>query len=65
MARSSRLGALAGIVDARDPAKVWLGLPIDRRRAVVRALMTVTVLPSGKRGNQFDPDLVRIDWTTP
>jgi site-specific DNA recombinase len=64
MARSTRLGALAGFAGARDPGKVWAGLPIDRRRAAVRALMTVTVLPSGKRGNQFDPDLVRIDWRT-
>lgn len=60
MARSARGTALAPFV-GHDAAKVWKGLPLDRRRAVVRELMSVTVLPSGKRGNGFDPELVRIE----
>jgi DNA invertase Pin-like site-specific DNA recombinase len=60
MARASRGGALAPFV-GRDPVKVWKGLTMDRKRAVVREVMTVTVLPSGKRGNGYDPTLTRIE----
>lgn len=60
MARAARGSALAPFT-GRDPAKVWKGLAIDRRRAVVRELMTVTVLASGRRGNVYDPNLTRIE----
>lgn len=60
MARAARGSALAPFV-GRDPAKVWKALTIDRKRAVVRELMTITVLPSGKRGNVYDGDLVKIE----
>ena len=52
---------LAGIVDAPNPAAVWAGLDIGRRRAVLDTLMTVTVLPTTRPGPGFDPDTVRID----
>jgi site-specific DNA recombinase len=52
---------LAGIVDAPDPAAVWAGLDIGRRRAVLDCLMTVTVLPMTRPGPGFDPDTVRIN----
>jgi len=32
----------------------------DRYRAVIDLLMTVTVMPVGKRGNQFDPERVKV-----
>lgn len=60
MARAARGSSLAPFV-GRDPGKVWRGLTIDRKRAVVREFMTITVLPSGKRGNVYDPDLVKIE----
>ena len=60
MADAARGTALAAFI-GRDPRKVWRSLPIDRRRAVVRELMTVVVLPSGRRGNRYDPDLVNIE----
>lgn len=56
-ARGSALAAFTG----KEPAKVWKRLTVDRRRAVVRELMTVTIERSGKRGNGFDPDLVKIE----
>ena len=65
MATATRGSALAGLAGSRDPARVWRGLSIDRRRAVVRALLGVTLLPSGRRGNEFDPDLIRIEWRAP
>ncbi|MGB8202520.1 MAG: hypothetical protein WCF33_23020, partial [Pseudonocardiaceae bacterium] len=52
---------LAGVVDTPDPAAVWVGLEIGRRRAVLDCLMTVTVLPITRPGPGFDPATVRID----
>ena len=66
----SPLEELAG----RDVRKAWFGTKEDRsdglslghRRAIVDALMTVTVLraPSGRRadGRYFDPAFVKIKW---
>jgi DNA invertase Pin-like site-specific DNA recombinase len=53
-----------------DPAGVWAGLGLDKRRAVVGALMSVTILPTRKgrpagwRPGQpyFDPDTIRVEW---
>lgn len=36
-------------------------LSLRRRRAVVQALVRVTVLPSGRRGPRFDPAAVRLE----
>ncbi|MCW2527389.1 MAG: hypothetical protein JWM76_2249 [Pseudonocardiales bacterium] len=56
-----RFSQLTELANSDDPAKVFLSAPIDRQRAIIRELVTVTVLP-GKRGRAFDPDLIRIDW---
>ncbi|MBV9162359.1 MAG: recombinase family protein [Pseudonocardiales bacterium] len=61
IAAATATSPLAGIVDAPDPAAVWAGLEIGRRRAVLDCLMTVTVLPAIRPGPRFDPDTVRID----
>jgi hypothetical protein len=37
---------------------VWEGLGDDRRRAVVDALMVVTLNPAGRGARVFDPDKV-------
>lgn len=37
------------------------GLPLRRRRAVVQALLVVTVLPSTRRGPVFDPSAIRLE----
>lgn len=64
IATATRPSPLAGLVDAPDPAAVWAGLDIGRRRAVLDDLMTVTVLPAVRPGPRFDPDTVRIEWRT-
>jgi site-specific DNA recombinase len=61
IAAATAASPLAGIVDAPDPAAVWAGLEIGRRRAVLDCLMTVTVLPAIRPGPRFDPATVRID----
>jgi site-specific DNA recombinase len=61
MARAARGTALAPFRKGRDPESVWKSLSMDRKRDVIRELMTVTVLPSGRRGKVYDPELVRIE----
>jgi site-specific DNA recombinase len=68
LAAASRGSVLAGVADAPDPAKVWAGLDLSRRRAIVDTLATVTILP-GRKGRRpgwragesyFDPATVRV-----
>lgn len=49
------LAGLQGITDAE-----WARLPLERRRAVVRAMVTVTVGKSAKRGPGFDKSTVSV-----
>ena len=65
-ARGSVLPELAG---GPDPAEVWAKLDFDRRRAVLKVLVEVTILPA-RRGRRpgwrpgepyFDPSSVRIE----
>jgi site-specific DNA recombinase len=73
LAATSRGSVLAGVIDdmakAPDPARVWAGLDLSRRRAIIATLVTVTILPA-RRGRRpgwqpgqayFDPTSVRID----
>jgi site-specific DNA recombinase len=59
---------LAGLAGQDDAAQVWAGLPLGRRRAIVRLLCEVTLLPGRSGGGRlpgggyFNPDLVRIEW---
>lgn len=51
--------ALAPFAGLRDPHEVWGGLDIDAKRAVIRELVEVVVLPVGRQGRKpFDPDTV-------
>jgi site-specific DNA recombinase len=61
---------LAGVADAPDPAQVWKGLDLSRKRAIVGVLVDVVILPA-KRGRPagwrpgetyFDPATVEITW---
>jgi hypothetical protein len=69
LAAASRGSVLAGVADAADPAKVWEGLDLSRRRAIVDTLCVVTILPA-RRGRRpgwragesyFDPSTLRIE----
>ena len=54
-----------GVIGAADPGAVWAGLSLDRRRALIDVLMTVTIAPVGRAARGFDPASVRIDWKAP
>jgi site-specific DNA recombinase len=59
MVSTSRGSVLDGLVGAQDVAAAWDALSLDRRRAVVDVLCTVTILPASK-GRGFDPSTVKI-----
>lgn len=59
-AGANRAGAVLEGLRGLDWAG-WDALPLDRRRAVVRELVTVTVLPSQRGPKKFNPELVRVE----
>lgn len=62
MAHAHRAPVLADLVKADDAAAAWEGLMLDRKRAVVDLLMSVTILPAGPGRRVFDPATVHIEW---
>ncbi|GAA3852024.1 recombinase family protein [Amycolatopsis tucumanensis] len=60
IARHTAGDALAGVADAARPGETFLGLDIDRQRAIIDCLMTVTVkrIGRGRPQNTFDPGSV-------
>jgi site-specific DNA recombinase len=55
---SNRLAGLVGNPQARE---VFDGLSLDRQRAVVDAVVNVTILPTTGKGGAFDPTLIRAE----
>lgn len=56
-------GAVAGpILGATDPPTAFLNASLDQQRAVVDALMTVTLHPVKQGRKGFDPNSVQIEW---
>jgi DNA invertase Pin-like site-specific DNA recombinase len=70
---AAQLDALDAVMNDADKAHIfggliggdvqaaWDGLDLDRQRTVVDALMTVTILPSG-RGKTFKPESIAVAW---
>jgi site-specific DNA recombinase len=62
MAHGMRSDVLADLVKARRPVDVWDVLDIDRRRAVIDTLMSITLLSPGRGARSLDPESVRVEW---
>lgn len=46
-----------------DIAKRWKDIPLERQRAVVDFLMTITLLTRGKDApRRFDPNSIKVEW---
>ena len=58
LAELGRESVLAPLIAARNVVEAWEALGDDRRRAVVDALMVVTLHPAGRGARVFDPDKV-------
>lgn len=60
MTHPQRSRILVDLVLAEDPTAVWEGMALERQRAVVSELLTITLMP-GKAGRApFDPTTVRL-----
>jgi site-specific DNA recombinase len=57
---------LEGVVDAEDVVAAWEASSVSRRKAIIRELMVVTLLPTGRGrrpgGGYFDPSSIRVEW---
>jgi site-specific DNA recombinase len=62
LAEAGKGSALATILGADDPGQAWLDLPLDRQRAVIRDLATVTIMPGAKGRGAFDRTTVNVQW---
>jgi site-specific DNA recombinase len=51
---------LAGVAGRADAREIWDGLDLGRRRAVLRALVDVALMPARKLGGRFDPDAIAL-----
>jgi site-specific DNA recombinase len=60
MSDSGRVDVLGPLVGAADVRAAWKALGPDRQRAVVDALMTVTLHSPGRGRRTFDSDTVEI-----
>jgi site-specific DNA recombinase len=62
LADAGRVSALGDLVTAGDVQGVWDGLDLDRRRAVIDALMAITLHPPGRGARTFQPRTVEVTW---
>lgn len=61
LARHDSSGVLDMVGSIVDPAVWWSEANIEQKRAVVDALMTVTIMPT-TAGTRFNPDDIAIEW---
>jgi DNA invertase Pin-like site-specific DNA recombinase len=55
---------LDGLLSNPKAREVFEALPLDRQRAVIDTIATVTVMPTMKAGAPFDPTLIRVEPRT-
>jgi len=65
MAEAGRLSVLGPLVRAADVRAAWDRLDLDRRRAIIDALMEVTLHSPGYGRKPFDPGTIEIGWRQP
>jgi site-specific DNA recombinase len=63
LAVAAATSPLSGIAGRPDAVEVWAALDVGRKRAMLRALADVTLLPALRRGPGFDSRTVDIDFT--
>ncbi|MDQ3762218.1 MAG: recombinase family protein [Actinomycetota bacterium] len=62
-ARPRRLPAVVvDLAEAPDAAATWEQLSVPQRREVVRTLLLVRILPTGRGTQRFDPERIQIVW---
>jgi hypothetical protein len=65
-AEISKASGRPDLVDLARPdiAELWADIPLERKRAVIRLLVEVTILPVGKGrgGSRFEPSGIGVAW---
>ena len=61
LAAAAGKGALVPFTRGQAAEAVWADLDLSRRREVIRALATVTLLPAGRGAREFDVRKVRVE----
>jgi site-specific DNA recombinase len=64
LAAAGGVSVLEELVTAGNIGAMWEGLDLDRRRAVIDTLVTITLLPPGRGARVFCPETVEIGWRT-
>jgi len=62
IADAGQVAVLGPLVDADDVLTAWEALDLQRKRAVVRTLVSVVVHRAGKGARTFDPSTVTVTW---
>jgi len=62
LADAGRVDVLGELIGTGDAAAAWDGLPLERRREVLRTLADVTLHPVGRGTRTFRPETVTITW---
>lgn len=63
IAEAGRRDVLADLAGATDARAAWKTLPDDRKRAVIRRLMTITLHPAGRGARTIDPaKIIVLAW---
>ena len=62
LAEAASDSAVAPLIGATDVRATRTALDLSRQRAVIRAVMTITLLLPGRGRRDFSPDSVRIEW---
>ena len=60
LAVAGRTSVVGPPVTAPDVVAVWAGLDVDRKRAVIDTLMTITLHPPGRGARYFDPATLEV-----
>jgi DNA invertase Pin-like site-specific DNA recombinase len=64
IADAGRVDLLGPLVQADDVSAAWAALNVERRRAVVDALMIVRLQAVGRGVRTFRPETVEVEWKT-
>jgi site-specific DNA recombinase len=64
--RAQRVGLPPLVADTAGPSAAdrWDALSLPQRREVIKALMTVRILPTGRGVREFNPEHIEITWRT-
>ena len=65
MASDLQQSETAKVMNAPDPGAAFLDAPLDIQRAVLRSVLTVTVLPAPKRGGTWTDERLHLDPVIP